>query len=54
MKDPLDALDPEKETDYDRQEDSDSRFTRLYDDVFDPDGNLIEPTSVLDDPFVTD
>ena len=41
------------ETDYDRTQDRDRRFGRRvkYDDVYDLDGNLLEPMSVLDDPF---
>lgn len=52
MKDPLDKLDPESESDFDREADSEDRFPLRYDDVYDPDGNLLEPMSVLDDPFV--
>jgi hypothetical protein len=42
-------------SDYDRLNTEDderqpARFTRPYDDVFDPDGNLLAPVSMLDDP----
>jgi len=53
MNDPLDSLDPEAETDYDREQDSDARFPLRYDDVYDGDGNLVKPASVLEDPFVS-
>ena len=44
-----DELPPE--TDYDRTAESDNRFgrRRKYDDVYDAEGNLLEPMSVLDD-----
>lgn len=40
---------PEDTTDEDRLETGEERFDRPYDDVFLPDGSLIEPMSVLDD-----
>lgn len=36
------------ETDYDRS--GDDRYRRDYDEVFLPDGSLLQPMSVLDDP----
>lgn len=42
---------PAEMSDYDRLAESDEpRFSRTYDDVFDPDGNLLPPVSMLDDP----
>lgn len=38
------------ETEEDRLRDEADRFGRPYDDVFNPDGSLIKPLSVLDDP----
>lgn len=37
-------------TDEERLEGRRERFTRRHDDVFLPDGSLVEPMSVLDDP----
>lgn len=51
----MSLIEPElpPDTDYDRTADSDNRFgrRRKYDDVYDTEGNLLEPMSVLDDPF---
>lgn len=49
MADEIDLLGDD--TDYDRTNDKDNRFgrRRKYDDVYDLDGNLLEPMSVLDD-----
>ena len=38
------------ETDEDALRDDADRFDRPYDDVFNPDGSLIRPMSVLNDP----
>ena len=50
MSDPFASLDPMAETEYDKLEDVGDRFTKNYDDVFLPDGELVGPVSVLDDP----
>ncbi len=41
-----------EETDEDIWGDRDDRLPKLYDDVFLPDGSLLEPLSILDDPPV--
>lgn len=38
------------ETDEDRLREVDDRLLMIYDDVFLPDGSLLEPLSILDDP----
>jgi hypothetical protein len=41
------------ETDLDRLTEKSDRLPGWYDDVFDGDGNLAEPSSVLDDLFLS-
>jgi hypothetical protein len=41
------------ETDFERLMDVDDRLPKWYDDVFDEDGNLVKPMSVLDDLFLS-
>lgn len=38
------------ETEEEIMSEGDRRFDLPYDDVFNPDGSLLEPLSVLDDP----
>lgn len=45
-----DVWDDQPATDEERLDGAKERFSRRYDDVFLPDGSLLTPMSVLDDP----